>query len=299
MAAAPAVTRRFPCDRGPMRHARRPAHEGRGTIGSSQATGGGPLWSRPRDRGPRGNGGSSKGGPMTAAPSLPEIKIDAHASADDAREFLERDRLMAAYALADIDQPEIEGARWWIARREGDIAAVVMIVEGLPFRPCFATGASDGLAAIFREAIREPRVLLATPPRSRGAIEMTYRFERVDHMRRMNVHVNRFRPHINQDVRRLGADDLDAVIDLYGHASRTYFTPERMRREIYFGVYHANILVSGAGTHVRSTKSGIAAVGNVLTRLAYRGRGMARSCTSAVTETALERSEEHTSELQS
>ena len=225
---------------------------------------------------------------MTAAPSLPEIKIDARASADEARAFLERDRLMAAYALADIDQPEIEGARWWIARREGEIAAVVMVVEGLPFRPCFATGASDGLAAIFRDAIREPRLLLATPPRSRGAIEMTYRFERVDHMRRMNVNVNKFRPHINQDVRRLRPDDLDAVIDLYGHASRTYFTPERMRREIYFGVYHADVLVAAAGTHVRSAKSGIAAVGNVLTRLAYRGRGMARSVTSAVTETALE-----------
>jgi predicted GNAT family acetyltransferase len=61
-----------------------------------------------------------------------------------------------------------------------------------------------------------------------------------------------------------------------------------MKREIYFGVYQADMLVSAAGTHVRSTKSGIAAVGNVLTRLAYRGRGMARSCTSAVTETALE-----------
>ncbi|HYU82451.1 MAG TPA: GNAT family N-acetyltransferase [Candidatus Polarisedimenticolia bacterium] len=225
---------------------------------------------------------------MTAAPSLPEIKIDARASADEARAFLERDRLMAAYALADIDQPEIEGARWWIARREGEIAAVVMVVEGLPFRPCFATGASDGLAAIFRDAIREPRLLLATPPRSRGAIEMTYRFERVDHMRRINVNVNKFRPRINQDVRRLRPDDLDAVIDLYGHASRTYFTPERMRREIYFGVYHADVLVAAAGTHVRSAKSGIAAVGNVLTRLAYRGRGMARSVTSAVTETALE-----------
>jgi GNAT superfamily N-acetyltransferase len=225
---------------------------------------------------------------MTAAPSLPEIKIDAHASADEARAFLERDRLMAAYALADIDQPEIEGARWWIARREGDIAAVVLVVEGLPFRPCFATGASDGLAAIFREAIREPRVLLATPPRSRGAIELSYRFERVDHMRRMVVNVNRFRPRITQQVTRLTPDHLGSVIDLYGHASRTYFTPERMRREIYFGIYQADVLVSAAGTHVRSTRSGLAAVGNVLTRLAYRGRGMARSVTSAVTETALE-----------
>jgi len=225
---------------------------------------------------------------MSAAPSLPEIKIDAHASADEARAFLERDRLMAAYALADIDQPEVEGARWWIARRDGDIAAVVMVVEGLPFRPCFATGASDGLSAIFREAIREPRVLLATPPRSRGAIEMSYRFERVDHMRRMVVNAHRFRPRINQQVARLGPDDLDAVIDLYGHAARIYFTPERMRREIYFGIFAGGVLVSAAGTHVRSTKSGLAAVGNVLTRLAHRGRGMAQSCTSAVTETALE-----------
>ena len=131
-------------------------------------------------------------------------------------------------------------------------------------------------------------MLLATPPRSRGAIEMTYRFERVDHMRRMVVNVNRFRPRINQQVTRLTADHLDSVIDLYGHASRTYFTPERMRREIYFGVYQADVLVAAAGTHVRSTRSGLAAVGNVLTRLAYRGRGMARSVTSAVTETALE-----------
>jgi len=61
-----------------------------------------------------------------------------------------------------------------------------------------------------------------------------------------------------------------------------------MRREIYFGIYQGDTLVSAAGTHVRSIRSGIAAVGNVLTRLAYRGRGMATSCTSAVTETALE-----------
>src|SRR5438132_5463329 len=156
---------------------------------------------------------------MTAAPSLPEIKIDAHASAAEARAFLERDRLMAAYALADIDQPEVEGARWWIARRDGDIAAVVLVVEGLPFRPCFATGASDGLAAIFREAIREPRVLLATPPRSRGAIEMTYRFERVDHMRRMVVNLSGSRPRSPHQTRCMGTADLVTGIDLLGLAT--------------------------------------------------------------------------------
>jgi len=225
---------------------------------------------------------------MTAAPLLPEIRVEAGSPADQAREFLERDRLMAAYALADIDQPEIEGARWWVARRDGEIAAVALVVEGLPFRPCFAAGAVDAVGAIFREAIREPRVLLAIPPRCLRAIEVTYRFERVDRMKRMAVDAARFRPRVTQRVVRLGAEDLDAVIELYGHASRTYFTPERLRREIYFGIYQGGALVSGAGTHVRSTRAGIAAVGNVLTRLAFRGRGMATSCTSAVTEAALD-----------
>src|SRR2546425_9698555 len=137
---------------------------------------------------------------MTAAPSLPEIKVDAHASADAAREFLERDRLLAAYALADIDQPEIEGARWWVGRRDGEIQAVVLVVEGLPFRPCFATGSPEALATIFREAIHEPRVLLATPPRGRLAIEQTHRFERVDPMKRVGVHVPDFPPPLTHPV---------------------------------------------------------------------------------------------------
>jgi RimJ/RimL family protein N-acetyltransferase len=225
---------------------------------------------------------------MTAAPLLPEIKLDLHAPAEEARAFLERDRILAAYALADIDQPDIEGSRWWAARRDGELQAVVLVVEGLPFRPCFATGSPDALSLIFREAIREPRLLLATPPRCRIAVETTYRFERVDQMLRMVVNISSFRPRVAHRVTRLGPEDLDAVIDLYGHASRTYFTPERMRREIYFGVYQGGALVSAAGTHVRSERASIAAVGNVLTRLAYRGRGMATSCTSAVTAAALE-----------
>jgi GNAT superfamily N-acetyltransferase len=226
---------------------------------------------------------------MTAAPLASEIKIDPDATAEEARAFLEHDRLLSAYALADIDEPELEGSRWWVARRDGEIRALALVVEGLPFRPCFAIGATEPLAAIFREAIREPRILVAVPPHGRAAVETTYRFERADLMKRMAVHVRSFRPRVTQRVTRLGPEDLEAIIDLYGHASRTYFTPERLRREIYVGVYQGRSLVSAAGTHVRSATSSIAAVGNVLTRLAYRGRGMATSVTSAVTETALER----------
>lgn len=225
---------------------------------------------------------------MTAAPLLPQIHIDDRAPVAETRAFLERDRLMAAYALADLDPQSGDRARWWLARRERDAVACVLVVEMLPFRPCFATGDSHALAEIFREAIKEPRITVAAPIPARLAIESVYRFDRCDRMQRMAVDLESFRPRVAHTAVRLGPEHLDDVLDLYGNASRSYFTTRRLEREIYFGVYAGRSLVAAAGTHVRSTELGIAAVGNVLTRLGYRGRGLATTCTSAVTEAALE-----------
>jgi RimJ/RimL family protein N-acetyltransferase len=225
---------------------------------------------------------------MTAAPVSPDIQIDPDASAAEVRAFFERDRLIAAYALADLDPENVDRSRWWIARRGDEITAAALLVEVLPFRPCFAMGEPDSLAELFRDGLTETRLILATPPRGRQAIEASYRFERVDVMDRMVVGLATFRPRVTHEVTRLGPERLDDVIDLYGNASRSYFTPQRLEREIYFGVYSGRQLVAAAGTHVRSRAAGIAAVGNVLTRLAFRDRGMATAVTSAVTEAALE-----------
>lgn len=223
---------------------------------------------------------------MTAAPLLPEIRIDERAPAADVRAFFERDRLLAAYALADLDPANVDAARWWAVRQGGDIVAAALLVTVLPFRPCFAMGAPDALGQIFR-ALGEPRLILAAPPGARPAIEQTYRFERADTMHRMAVDRPSFRPSVSHPVTRLGPGDRERVIELYGEASRSYFTSERLQREIYYGIQEEDRVVSAAGTHVRSRVAGIAAVGNVLTRIHHRGRGMATSVTSAVTAAAL------------
>lgn len=225
---------------------------------------------------------------MTAAPLMPEIELDPNAPAAHVRAFFEHDRILAAYALADLDPENVDRSRWWIARRDGTIVAAALLVEVLPFRPCFAMGETESLAELFRNGLTEARLILATPPNGRPAIEASYRFERIDVMNRMVVTAESFRPRVNQTVARLGPDELDDVIDLYGSSSRSYFTPARLAREIYFGVYSGRQLVAAAGTHVRSRGANIAAVGNVLTRLTYRNRGMATSVTSAVTAAAFE-----------
>ena len=225
---------------------------------------------------------------MTAAPLLPEVRVEEQVHDGRVHAFFSRDRLLSAYALADLDASDVERCRWWVASREGVDLAAALVVEALPFRPCFAMGETDALASIYRDGIREPRLVISTPPAGRIAADTTYRFERLDRMHRMAVDIATFRPRVTHRLARLGPEHLEDVIDLYGHASRTYFTPERMRREIYFGIYAGAVLVSAAGTHVRSERSGLAAVGNVLTRVAYRDRGMATSVTSAVTEASLE-----------
>lgn len=223
---------------------------------------------------------------MTAAPLMPDIQVDDSATADDIRAFFGHDRLLAAYALADLDPENVDTARWWVARRGREAAAAALLVEIMPFRPCFAMGDADALAALFHE-LREQRLILAVPPRGRPAVEQTYRFERVDLMRRMAVDAGSFAPRAPRPPARLGPEHLEDLVELYGEASRSYFTAPRLAREIYYGIYDGRRIVSAAGTHVRSAHAGIAAVGNVLTRIGHRDRGLATSVTSAVTEEAL------------
>src|SRR3954469_21098927 len=117
---------------------------------------------------------------MTAAPLLPEIHVAELTPAASVREFLMRDRLLAAYALADLDSADVERARWWTAGRADAIVAAALVVEALAFRPCFAMGDTEALGALFREGVREPRLVVSTPPPGRLAVEAAYRFERVD-----------------------------------------------------------------------------------------------------------------------
>src|SRR3979409_2397995 len=114
---------------------------------------------------------------MTAAPLLPEIRLEDQPSAESARAFFQRDRLMSAYALADIDAAEIEKARWGTATRGDGGVACALVVEVLPFRRCFASGQSEALVSIFRDGIREPRIVVATPPAGRLAGQSGYPFQ--------------------------------------------------------------------------------------------------------------------------
>jgi predicted GNAT family acetyltransferase len=81
------------------------------------------------------------------------------------------------------------------------------------------------------------------------------------------------------------------MLELFGdRADRPdAFDASQLASRAFYGVWEAERLVAVAGTHVVSEARGVAAVGNVFTHPAYRGRGLATITTAAVVEDLLRR----------
>src|SRR5688572_31737593 len=73
------------------------------------------------------------------------------------RDFLERDRLRAAYAVADLEEREFVKTRWGVALSGGEPIAVVLEYTGLTPQPLFVMGDAEGIVAILKDTVR-PRV---------------------------------------------------------------------------------------------------------------------------------------------
>jgi len=92
-------------------------------------------------------------------------------------------------------------------------------------------------------------------------------------------------PEPGPGVRLLDAGDSDGCTELL---EQTSGSPEFFRHDLlgtgrHTGIFDGGTLVAMAGTHVIDTDHGIAAIGNVNTLPAYRGRGLARQVVAALT----------------
>jgi len=202
------------------------------------------------------------------------------------RNFLERDRLRAAYAVADLEEREFAKTRWGMASEGGEPIAVVLEYGGLTPQPLFVMGDPDGIVAVLREVIRPRLAYLAADEGHLSAIGGLYRIDPGPPMVRMSVNRQMFRP-VQGPVQRLVPADIVDLNRLYGLGFAGWLPADSIARGVYYGVRIAGRLVAAAGTHVISPEGRIAAVGNVMTNVDFRGRGFAKQTTSAVTQELL------------
>jgi len=198
------------------------------------------------------------------------------------REFLERDRLFAAYAICDLAEREFPRTRWGIARTGAEVTAVGMEYSGLTPQPMFVMGAPDGIAAILRDVVRPRAAYVAAKAESLPAVTQHYRVEAGPEMIRMWVDRGTFQP-VTARIERLLPLDVAELNRLYQLGFAAWLPSSAVAEGVYFGIRVNGRLVAAAGTHVVSREAGLAVVGNVLTHVEHRGRGHAKAVTSAVT----------------
>ena len=202
-----------------------------------------------------------------------------------ARPILEGDRLWAAYALADLEPPFAQQARWIVGRR-----ALAMTYHGLQPPAIFAMGDAAELIHLAHQ-LPPGRYTYGLKEDALAAFGPRLLLESRVAMWRMALRVEDYRPVGDTPVRPLGPGDL-ALIERFMarmDSPPDAFNPQQLEQGVFFGIVQGEELLSMAGTHVVAPAAGVAALGNVATLPEARRRGLARAASAAVIDELLRR----------
>ena len=219
------------------------------------------------------------------------LAIRAVADKGELRAFLGTDRILAAYAICDLEDKEFGKTRWGGAFEGERLVALALEYSGLTPQPLFAMGRPDGIEAILRDVVKPRAAYVAVLPEAMPSVETVYRLDPGPQMVRMWVDRGRFRPY-PADVRRLLPSDIGELNRLYQLGFASWLPSSAIADGVYFGIRVGGRLVAAAGTHVISRQARLGVVGNVLTHVDYRGRGFATAVTGAVTAELLRTSDQ-------
>jgi len=201
--------------------------------------------------------------------------------------LLESRRPYAAYALGQLDQRLFRMTEWWLAEGEGTQALILHSSGGLG-RATFLLGEAEALEAALRLHPGPRSTFLTCEQHHLETVLRHFDLQQRQTMIRMQVTAETFHPATGIGVRRLDGRDARAINALYrSDGVPSFYHPRQIEEAVYFGAERDGRLVAIAGTHVVSSSSAIAVVGNVYTHPAHRGQHLAQATTSAVTEQLL------------
>lgn len=193
--------------------------------------------------------------------------------------LLRRDPVWSAYALADLEPPYAIHAHWFL---RGE--TVVLVYGGLEPPVLFTQGLADDLPDLISR-VPAGRYQFALLPDHRQKADAWMEVQREILMWRMVLPPGALRWNPAYDLAiRLGAEDTAQVRLLFeGQKDMPdAFLPEQLDSGPFYGIMANGQLAAIAGVHVVSSRFRIAAIGNVFTHPAWRGRGFAKAATAAV-----------------
>ncbi len=200
------------------------------------------------------------------------------------RALLETDRRWAVYALGDLAPEHAPYAEW---RVTAEHTALILLYRRFGLTVLFTLGAPGAVRSLLDDVSERELYLLVTPE-ILPLIKARYTVSHELAMWRMTIQPARFQPMPAESVTRLGPADVPALEALFADGQSIgeapdFFFPALVAEGIYYGVWEGSGLIAAAGTHLISPALGVGAIGNVYTRRDWRGRGLGRQVTSAMT----------------
>lgn len=209
--------------------------------------------------------------------------------------ILNRDRIWAAYAIADL-QPAYAPDCVWSLHDAVAGASAVLLYYGLTTPVLFAFGEPAQVAASLDAWATggrlPPRVDLAIRAEHAAVVEGWFDStgDRKSMLRMWLADAECAAAARTAAVRLDGAD-APRLAALYAHGgpfTPDAFMPAQMAQGVFFGVEDAvGNLIAAGGTHLWDAAEGIAAIGNMYTHPAQRGRGLAAQVLAAIVQTLL------------
>lgn len=195
-------------------------------------------------------------------------------------DLYERHRAVHPYGIADLIQLW-DRSTWW---RTGDAVVGLLDLSGSPAPVVYAIAPHqpertlDLLEELVSRSDLPDRFVITGPQglseRLAPGLQAHWQEAYVKHALAEPTAL----PAADPAVRVLDATDLPALEALHATdpSAGSFFHPTLLASGVYVGLVQGGQLVSSAGTHVLERTRGVAAIGNVVTHPAVRGRGYAR-----------------------
>lgn len=197
---------------------------------------------------------------------------------------LDEHRAIHAYGIVDVVQ-FWDDSRWWV-RDRGTVGLVG--IPGVSREVVYAVSAVYAAAtlALLEDLVDElpERFDITGPSGLAERMEPTHRSTRCAPYVKMHLIRPDLLPAPDPAARPLEVEDATAVESLFERAggAEEFFRTDLLGTGRQFGIFHDDVLVAMAGTHVVDPDLGIAAIGNVNTLPEFRGRGLGRRVVAAL-----------------
>lgn len=206
---------------------------------------------------------------------------------------LREHRALHLYAIGDLDDFFFPFTSWYALEEDGSPLQVALVYSGgsTPSVLAIAPERTDEMRALLRSLLPllPRRFYMHVTPGAARALEEAYELlPHGLHHKMVLAHPARLAGIETSRTEKLTTASLAEVEAFYAAAyPGNWFDPRMLETACYFGARESGALAAVAGVHVLSRTYGVAALGNIATLPASRGRGFGAAVVTALCRSLL------------